>query len=337
MCDDQDKESAHMLPDLSVIIPTYNRADLLPNSIRSALNCSVNNLEVIVIDDGSSDGTAGVVAPFADRVDYFWQENAGLSAARNQGFRRSHGRYVAFLDSDDEWLPNVAPKLIEILDRYPEIAVLFTDARFGNEDSGYRSWIDVVGEGRFYALPAREPEPGLRILQREPFFQRLVERNQFTPGATIFRREVYAAFGGYDPILRNAEDWELNLRLASQVTLAFWPKPLHLYQVHSGPRLSTMPEQMARGFAVGLTNVLSKCPNLSDSQRRMVRARLRWHQFSYAYLAYDRGDFAEARRRFTPLLEYGDWQARATVYWCLCNLPAAWLRRLRSMKQFLRM
>jgi glycosyltransferase involved in cell wall biosynthesis len=126
-------------PTLSVIMPTYNRSGYVRQCLRSLRACRAPGLEVIVADDGSTDDTAQVVAETDPRAVYFRQENTSTPAtARNRGFELSRGRYVAFLDCDDEWLPGVASRAVELLDRYPEVDVLFAEARMGNPTEGYR-------------------------------------------------------------------------------------------------------------------------------------------------------------------------------------------------------
>ena len=101
---------------ISVIIPTFNRAETLSRAITSVLNQSYRNLELIVVDDGSTDGTAGIVHTFDDkRISYYYQENKGVSAARNLGLSKALGRLAAFLDSDDYWLPSKLEQQVKFM------------------------------------------------------------------------------------------------------------------------------------------------------------------------------------------------------------------------------
>ena len=94
------------MPKVSVVIPTFNRADTIGDSIKSVLEQTFKDFEVIVVDDGSTDGTESVVAAFGDsRIKYIMQDNAGACAARNNGIRHANGEYIAFQDSDDYWMP----------------------------------------------------------------------------------------------------------------------------------------------------------------------------------------------------------------------------------------
>ncbi len=142
------------LPLLSVIIPTYNRADFLQQCISSLRRCGYPNLEIIVVDDGSTEDIAEVVHNCEPVCTYLRQENQGQSAARNFGFRHARGRYVAFVDSDDQWLPGAPRKVIESFEHHPEVDMIFSEARMGNQDEGYRSWIESRGRSSSSSSPA---------------------------------------------------------------------------------------------------------------------------------------------------------------------------------------
>src|SRR5262245_49416395 len=112
---------------VSVIIPSYNRAYIVGQAIESVLRQTYRPLEVVVVDDGSSDNTRAVVEQYGPPVRYFRQANAGVSAARNAGFRQARGAFVALLDSDDRWLPWKLSAQVALLRRFPEVGMVWTD------------------------------------------------------------------------------------------------------------------------------------------------------------------------------------------------------------------
>src|SRR5690349_6815335 len=120
----------------SVIIPTFNRVSLLPNAIDSVLAQTYSELEIIVADDGSTDGTADLVREyrerFGDKIKYFWQENHGKSVALNNALRRVKGRFVGLLDSDDAWLPEKLEYQLDAIQKAGYECVCFTDANYVN-------------------------------------------------------------------------------------------------------------------------------------------------------------------------------------------------------------
>jgi glycosyltransferase involved in cell wall biosynthesis len=292
----------------------------------------VPNLEIIVADDGSTDDTAAVAAATDLQARYVWQPNSGTPAtARNRGFALSRGRYVAFLDCDDEWLPDAPAHAVALLDRYPEVDVLFADAQMGNRKEGFRSWIEVAGQEAFFALPHEEPEAGFRILDRRSFLRRMAVRNPVFIGAVIMRREAFERAGMFDVELRGAADWELWLRLASQMTYAFWSEPLAIYTRHEGG-MSNDHDSMRGEFCLSLQKILHKCSWLEREDRCWIERSLYGHMFGFAYQAYDRGDYREARLRFARYLRRFGLEARGSLYWSLCCLPFGLAGTLRKMK-----
>ncbi|HJS35438.1 MAG TPA: glycosyltransferase [Pseudoxanthomonas sp.] len=194
-----------MAPDIevSVIIPTYNRRDLLPRAIDSVLAQTHRVDEIIVVDDGSTDGTADMLqARYGERVKHVWQSNAGVSAARNHGLRLARGRYLALLDSDDEWLPEKTALQVAFLESRPDFGMVVCDVE--RIDGDYRH-IDVFHRRDVI----REDGWALRWLLHNP---------ALVPASVMLRRQVVDQLGGFDETLRTAEDLEFHLRVARH-----WP------------------------------------------------------------------------------------------------------------------
>jgi glycosyltransferase involved in cell wall biosynthesis len=194
-----------MAPDIevSVIIPTYNRRDLLPRAIDSVLAQTHRVDEIIVVDDGSTDGTADMLqARYGERVKHVWQSNAGVSAARNHGLRLARGRYLALLDSDDEWLPEKTALQMAFLESRPDFGMVVCDVE--RIDGDYRH-IDVFHRREVI----REDGWALRWLLHNP---------ALIPASVMLRRQVVDQLGGFDEALRTAEDLEFHLRVARH-----WP------------------------------------------------------------------------------------------------------------------
>jgi glycosyltransferase involved in cell wall biosynthesis len=182
---------------IACIIPTYNRSSYIKNCLSNLQQFGILDLELIIADDGSTDDTREVVKQVAPKAKYHWQPNTGTpSTARNAGFAISTGKYVAFLDCDDGWLPEVPQRAVELLERHPQVDVLFADARMGNPEEGYVSWIQSAGQQNFFDLPHRLLEPDFRLLERRPFFRRMAVRNPVFIGAVILRLQSQTARGG---------------------------------------------------------------------------------------------------------------------------------------------
>lgn len=198
-------------PETSVIIPTWNRRALIARAIDSVLAQTREIGEIIVVDDGSTDGTAGFLADrYGERVICVRQDNAGVSAARNRGLALARGRYLALLDSDDEWLPEKNERQVAFLDAHPGIGMVLCNV-FRVDAAG--SLIDVFD--RREQIP--EDGPALRWVLRDP---------ALAPLSAMMRREVYETVGGFDEGLRTAEDLDFHLRVAARWPIGVVAEPL---------------------------------------------------------------------------------------------------------------
>ncbi len=119
-----------MQPLVSVIIPTYNRAALVVQAVQSALNQTYTNMEIIVVNDGSTDNTPEILKEYEGKIKYVYQERSERSKARNEGFRHSTGSYIAFLDSDDLWLPTKIEKQVEVLNKKADVGLVYVGGQF---------------------------------------------------------------------------------------------------------------------------------------------------------------------------------------------------------------
>ena len=194
-----------------MIIPTYNRRELLLRALDSVFSQTCPIDEIIVIDDGSTDGSeAAVHERHGDRIHYVWQENAGVSAARNHGMSIAKGKYFALLDSDDEWLPEKTSLQLEWLRAHPDFGMVLCDVQ---RIDGERQPIDI-----FHRRDSI-PEDGwvLRWIIHNP---------ALAPASVMFRREVFEDIGGFDEALRTAEDLDFHLRVAHRWKIGVVEKPL---------------------------------------------------------------------------------------------------------------
>jgi glycosyltransferase involved in cell wall biosynthesis len=185
-------------PTVSVIIPAYNAAPYVAETLESLFAQTYRDFEAIFINDGSTDETEARVAPFRDRLVYIAQPNRGVMAARNAGLRIARGRYIALLDSDDLLTPRFLEVLVGMLEEDATIAAAYPNAL-------YFGWPRHDGKLHQDAFPVSEPVTFDRVLRRECYVF----------GLLVFRRAVVDEVGGYDESLQGqgAEDFELWLRM----------------------------------------------------------------------------------------------------------------------------
>ena len=198
-------------PTVSVVIPTYCRAHLLGRAIQSVLNQTYQDLEIIIVDDGSSDNTDEVVKSLKDeRIRYIRHEkNKGATAARNTGIKAARGEYIAFQDSDDEWLPQKLEKQMKVFETVsPKVGVVYTGfVRIENDKKEYipYSWV-AQKEGDIH--------------------KELLKGSFITTPSIVVRKECFKKAGMFDEHLPRLQDWELVLRLSKYYDFKFIEEPL---------------------------------------------------------------------------------------------------------------
>jgi glycosyltransferase involved in cell wall biosynthesis len=211
---------------LSVVIPDFNHTRYLDGAIRSVLDQTEPPGELIVVDDGSTDGCEDAVKKYGDRVRYLRQENQGLAAARNAGLGAARGGLVGLLDADDRWRPTFCAEMSRLAASHPSAAAYYCQAQ--TMDDHERRLPQVVGGP---AVPA------------EALYHRLLRANFIIPSTVVLRRDVVVAAGMFDATLRSCEDWDLWLRLLPAHTIVGLDACLVDYRVH-GASLSGDPEAM---------------------------------------------------------------------------------------------
>lgn len=241
-----------ILPLASIIIPTYNQARYLPAAVESALAQDYPALEIIVVDDGSNDETSAILGGYGARIVHLRQENRGLAAARNTGYRSSHGEYLLFLDSDDCIPREKLSRHIAWLNGCPE-AVL-----------AYSAWRQLDPEGRLLGeAHPRCPEELLPALLRREFF--------FFASSAVIRRAAFEQAGGFDESLRWSEDADLWLRLAKGgAVFGYLDEPLLDYRVHTVSMTAAVNPAQAQGWLAGLEKFFAAA-GLPESVRLLRR------------------------------------------------------------------
>jgi glycosyltransferase involved in cell wall biosynthesis len=216
-------------PLVSIIIPTYNRTNLLKRAIQSVLNQTYQYFEIIVVDDGSQEDVQQVLEYFRDdRIKYTrHEENRGLSAARNTGIRLSKGEYVSFLDSDDELLPDKLERQVKRSQELPnECAVIYS--------------------GFYYVS---EKDKGKIVIKIVPKFRgdvssRLLGSNITAVHTPIIKKKYLEKAGFFDEALSSYEDWDMWIRLSKHCWFDFVPDPLVKCYIHGDQMSTDLPVQI---------------------------------------------------------------------------------------------
>lgn len=266
-------------PTVSVVVTTYNQAHFLGESIRSVLAQTCNDIEIIVVDDESSDDPGRVAREYG--VSYIRQKNQGVAGARNTGLREVKGEFVVFLDADDRLLRHALETNLKSLDAYPECAFVF----------GHH--IKIAGDG---SRLGSESSP----CADSNHYRQLLQRNYIGPPSVVmYRRSVFDSVGPLDKNASPADDYELYLRIARVFPIHCHHEVIVEYRVHSTntsrnfdhmlkKALRVLHEQRRyvkgnkdyeRALKVGVRNVRQAYGDqVVDGIRRRVRARQDWRQ-----------------------------------------------------------
>lgn len=259
---------------VSVVIPTYNRARLVVEAVESVLKQSYPPLEVLVVDDGSTDVTEQALAPYRDRLCYLRTPHQGVSRARNAGWRMARGTWVGFLDSDDLWLPRKLERQIQALRSSPETPLCYTDE------------IWIRNQRRVNQCRHHAKYSGWILPQCLP-------RCIISPSSALIRRDVLEELGGFEEALEVCEDYELWLRLTARFPVLFLEEKLIVKRGGHPDQLSKRFWGMDR-FRIWALARLLQDPNLRDQDRKAALSELRRKCAIYAQGARKRGRHEEA-------------------------------------------
>lgn len=195
------------MPTVTIVIPTYNAGSFIEETIRSVLTQTFDDLEVIVVDDGSTDATCAVAAALGSEVRVLRQRRAGVCVARNRGLQEARGRYICFLDHDDVWHPEKLECQMQLFERNPEVALVHTNIKRWNESS----------DGSFPpAASLWDANPSREIDEERSgwVYHHLLVDSFILTSAAMMRTEAVKEVGAFDPELPYSEDWDLWLRLS---------------------------------------------------------------------------------------------------------------------------
>ncbi len=283
-------------PEVSVIIPTYERPEKLIRAIRSVLEQEVCRLEVIVVDDHSMDDTGDVVIGLGDpRVMYLkQQERRGSSQARNVGLELAKGDFIAFLDDDDFWLPGK----------------LSAQLRAFSEDNG----LGIVYTGYEIVLEA----DGSTVMRVEPDIEgdvhRTMIRYNFIGSPTpLIRRSVLNASGGFDPALTHCQDWDLWIRATAITRIRALPQILAVYSIHGDQKSTALSDKI-----LGREAILEKYRNeIGEDRRAMAR-----HLGQLGAMKLLKGDISGGRKALIGSITCWPLQWRSVLYLLTSSVPS---------------
>jgi glycosyltransferase involved in cell wall biosynthesis len=255
------------MSEVSVVIPTYNRGEYIGQAIRSVLGQTYQDFEIVVVDDGSTDNTREIVNSFANpKISYIFQKNSGVCTAYNTGVQNSRGRLIAFLDSDDIWLPRKLELEMKALESFPEAGVVYCDvATFGSSDP-------AIPKTFFERL--QWPPPRGNVLDK------LAECCFPQTSTLLIKKEAFDQLGLFDLNLPNVQDYDMLFRIATKYEFEVVNLPLVKYRIHP-TQISKNLESVYSCHIYFFKKAL-KIPGIDKNVQKKLYAQLAEYHFRYA-------------------------------------------------------
>ncbi len=325
-------------PVVTVVLPTFNREALLPRALDSVIAQTYDNWEIVVVDDGSTDGTAGVLDRYAgmlseeslvkseerkknvetskrqnietgalhsslftlhssDRLVVIRQENRGSSSARNVGIDAARGRFIAFLDSDDEFAPTKLQRQVELFERRPELGFVYSDYAYVDLDGArYESAFSTIHRSA-RRISYGPIGPGLRVCS-DDLFGHLIRRYFIATIVGMVRRDVLGRTIRFADGQSYAEEWLFFLHVVRRCRAGFVDEPLSVHHHTMGSLARTDANRNTVRYRNLLAAMSEAFDDLSAEQRSIIRSNLADTYRQLGYDAYRAREFGEARINF---------------------------------------
>ena len=295
------------MPTVSVVIPLYNAEDVIQDTLKSVLAQTWKDFEIIVVDDGSTDGSGSVVKAFGPWLRYIRQDNAGVAKARNRGILESKGTYIALLDHDDLWHPTKLEKQVAILERSPAVGMVITDV----------AHLDQAGRATGLVGSGYNPSEN---------FARLFVRGYVpTPSAALIRKAVFDSVGGFDERFDSAglDDYELWTRIGAHCEIANISEPLTYHR----NRLIKPPEIELGHRDMLLSTLLKRFKDDPQKRRYLMREQARYLAARGQHLVRQ-GRPREGRSYLVQGLarSLGEAQSLTTAWRCLSRIARSYVK-----------
>lgn len=304
------------LPLVSVVIPAYNCGRFIHDTLDSVFIQNYPSLEVIVVDDGSTDDTCDVIARYGTRVTLIQQRNSGAAVARNEGIRRARGALVALLDGDDIWLPGKLWHQVNYLDQHPGIAMCCSRWRVLSPDPSGTYTI--------------ETEPAPEVVRADPecsgwiYCELLLDCAVWT-STVLMRRHLIEQVGFFDPALRRGQDYDYWLRASRVTRIDRLDAPLALYRLEQGAHARKFPD--TNWELIVVRRAIERWGPTGPDSRTVSRSKLRtrlWSlNFSFGYAQYRQGHHLQARKAFASALRDRPTHTKTLLYFLASGLKQA--------------
>jgi len=321
-------------PLVSVVVPAYNCAAFIGETLDSVYRQTYSNWEVIVIDDGSTDETRAVLAPHIGRIRYFHQENRGTAAARNAGVRQARGELIAFLDHDDVWLPEKLELQVQVIQGSLECGLVFTDGKTFTADGIRRE--SVISSRLDGWIDAHRTED--LLVAKGNIVRNLLFWNEIASASSVMvRRECFERAGGFDEGIAIADDYDLWLRIAREHAVALIRRSLYMWRWHDGSQSGPIQSRMHRWMEARLMVLEKHLPLAPPDVRRPLRTYMAREYWERARYYFDLDQFRDSRRMLVGCLRHNKVFLPGTAFLLASHLDPSIIEGMRRVKRGVRM
>lgn len=303
------------MPKVSVVVPTYNSAQYISETINSIIAQTYHDIEIIIVDDCSTDDTERVVKSFSsDKIRYIrlTKNHGGPSKPRNVGIKAAKGKYIAFCDSDDMIMPDRIESSVKLFDKHPELGMTFSDEQKFSEVTGEDLGNFLREYDLFHSLPKEKASENCFIIASKDAFPCLFYENYIMPSGVTVRSSIFQKVGYFDETITNGDDWDMWFRISQKFPVGFVDKIGFRYRVRTnsisgrGPELAENRSQVIRKqLETGISIKLQKrCHEL-----------IGMNNYGIGYYFQMRGEMEEARKYYLQSLhEYFNWSALKGIF-----------------------
>jgi len=306
------------MPKVSVIITTYNRAHFVYEAIKSVLNQTFKDLEIIVVDDGSTDNTRQVLEKHNSCISYIYKQNKGRAEARNTGIKVAEGEYIAFLDDDDVWLPRKLEKQVNFLDSHPDIGLV-------------HAFTEVVDkDGNPLKKETKKRLKSYKKAMRIGYtFEKMSGLCIMFISSVVLRKECLDKVGLFDSHTEALEDWDFYLRFALWYRIDTFPEPLVRFRIHKAH--STLAEFTRGCINTSLKHIamLDDCHDISFHNK--ILHNFYMHLANAYYIDMQLAMFriyALKALQLNPLILF---RSRLIIHFLMTMLPLNLIKRIRRL------
>jgi glycosyltransferase involved in cell wall biosynthesis len=332
---------------VSVIIPAFKSESTIASTIESVLSQTYKYFELIVVDDGSPDNTAGVVDKYRDRLTYIRQANGGVSRARNTGIEASNGTYIAFLDSDDIWKENKLEVQMMFFQKHPEVDLIASGFRHRKsnhniDNMDYKNSFNIFKEYGFKLDDIFDKKSSLfqnnnqYIFYWGDIYPSLFLGNFILPSSVLVKKEALKEVGLFDERYRIAEDTELFLRFSQKYTIGFIDNPLLYYTLSESGNLTgkhNIEQLIKNGIKIQIDSIINSRKHYKENKSLLKNGlSMTYCRLAYFYLTEHRT--FESRKYAYFSIRTCSKNKKGYLIYLLSLFPESFLRYLAEIKQW---